>query len=288
MTVEEERIIETERVKDNIYDLGPGVLSIELPCGYIDGEGTLHDTLVVKEMTGVEEDILTGKGQIVPRLNKIISNCTVSIGSLTEKSDISNAVSEMTASDRLAALIALRRVSLGDFYDIKVTCPNKDCNIDISYHLDLSEIKVVKMKEPMVRNREDTLSTGRVVHWHIMSHKDEEWLSKLQKAMKKKKQQQDVLTLAMLSRVDKIDIAEGDKFILYELDRESRNKDGLKNSVKVVKELSLRERNEMRRLFTDIDGSVETELDFECSECEQEWKDELSVWELGFFFPSGT
>jgi len=270
--------IESEKTKAHHMDVGPGVLTVELPCGFIDPDEVLHDTLTVGEMTGYEEDILAGRGPIVPRLNQIISNCTKRFGDLTEKRDISGAVSLMTASDRLAALIAIRRVSLGDHYDVKIECPSSGCKEQSRFTLNLAEIDIVRMKEQRIRSREDKLSTSKIVKWHIMSAADEAWLSK------RTKRKEDVLTLAMLARVDSVDGEDDDGNIQhFVVQREGK---GFKDGLKRLKSLSIRERNEVRKLFEKHEGSVDTLVEFECPACQHEWKAEMEVGQAGFFFPS--
>jgi hypothetical protein len=277
--VKEDVKIETEGLKSHHMDVGPGVLSIDLPCGFIDEGGNLHDTLTVGEMTGYEEDILAGKGPIVPRLNQIIANCTKSFGAMDDKREIGRAVTQMTASDRLAALIAIRRVSLGDFYDVKIECPS--CREQSRFSLNLAQIDILRMKDQMQRKREDALSSGRKIRWHIMSAVDEEWLSK------RTKKKEDVLTLAMLARVDAVEIdKDGDgKFAFFEIDRDGK---GFKQALAVLKSLSIRERNDIRKLFDEHEGSVDTEVEFECPACQYEWKSDMDVGQAGFFFPSDT
>lgn len=274
--------IQTEATKGHHMDLGPGVIAVDLPCGFIDEDGNLHDTLTVGEMTGYEEDILAGKGPIVPRLNQIIANCTKRFGNLTEKREIANAVTQMTAADRLAALIAIRRVSLGDLYFVKIECPSKECKEQSRFTLNLSQIDIVRMKDQRTRSREDRFGADdKLVKWHIMSAKDEEWLSS------KKKRKEDLLTLAMLARIDSIDAPDGNGEIEHQkLERVERK--GYNNAIKLLKSLSIRERNEIRRLFEKHEGSVDTEVEFECPACEYEWKADMDVGQPGFFFPSDT
>lgn len=265
--VEAEKI-EQDKIKGDMMDVGPGVLSAELPCGYIDEEDELHGTIMVSEMTGYEEDIMAGKGPIMPRLNHVIANCTKCLGSISDKNKIAMAVSGLTAPDRMLSLIAIRRVSLGDFYNVKVPCPS--CKDVSRFPLDLSEVEIVAMPNRKQRIRDDELTTGRVIRWHIMRMEDEEWL------IKKQKKKEDVLTLAMLARVDEVD---GEK-----VDRNSE----YRKAMKKLKALTLRERTEIRHLFEREEGSVNTEVEFECPSCGHEWNADMDVTQIGFFFPSGT
>lgn len=266
----EEAKIETAKGKRHYMDVGPGALAVDLPCGYIDPDGKHHQTLVVTEMTGYEEDILAGKGPIVPRLNHIISNCTKQFGDISKKATIRMAVAELTAIDRMAALITIRRVSLGDAYDVKVTCPSSDCKEISNFSLDLSEVEMIEMPNQLERVTESTLASGKIVKWHIMTAKDEEWLTK------KQKRKEDMLTLAMMSRVDAIDD--------YDLGREQNYKTVLAK----LKSLTMKERTEIRELFEGAEGKVDTDVEFECPVCGYEWKADMDVGQASFFFPSAT
>jgi hypothetical protein len=275
---EDSKKIETEATKAHHMDVGPGVLTIELPCGFIDDEDTLHDTLTVGEMTGYEEDILAGKGPIVPRLNQIIANCSKQFGDLVEKREIAKAVVQMTAADRLAALVAIRRVSLGDYYDVKIECPDPKCKEQSRYSLHLADIDIVRMKNPRERVREDTLYSGTVVKWHVMSAADEEWLSK------RTRKKEDVLTLAMLARIESVRVMVDGRE--EELVIERDDKKGYKQALATLKSLKIRERNEIRKLFEEHEGSVDTDVEFACPACNYEWKADMDVGQIGFFFPS--
>jgi hypothetical protein len=270
--LDEREELEKHRIKGHMMDVGAGTFSVDLPCGYLDADGNIHRTMLVGEMTGYEEDILGGKGEIVTRINKIISNCTKKIGDIEDRRQIVQAVSRLTASDRMAALIAIRRISLGDFFDVKVRCPNKGCGDQSVFNLDLGDVELLMMENPTERERTDTLTTGKVIEWHIMTARDEEWLTQ------KQKKKEDIFTLNLLSRVDRIDGEEIGKL--------RENKKTYDDALKALKRLSIRERNEIRDLF-EIEGKVDIEVDFKCPSCGWEWKADMEVGHPNFFFRSG-
>ena len=92
------------------------------------------------------------------------------------------------------------------------------------------------------------------------------------------KKKEDVLTLGMLSRIDAVDDTK--------LNREK--KEDLVKSIEVLQDLTMRERGEVRQLFTGNEGHVDIEVEFTCPECEYEWKADMPVGQPSFFFPSGT
>jgi len=259
--------IEQEATKSHMLDVAPGNLAVDLPSGYI-LDGQVHTTVVVKEMTGYEEDILAGKGSIVVRLNAIVGNCMVQLGTLSERSELQRAASKLTGQDRMTILLAIRRVSLGDLYDSNATCP--ECNVSQHFTLDLKEIEIVAMPDRMNRTHTVVLPSKTEVVWHVLNSEDEEWLSQKQK----KKENQ--LTLGLLARVDAV----GDE----ELDRGKKYRQALAT----LKGLSTRDRNFLRDQFDKEEGSVNTEAEFDCEECGHNWKAKMDIGQSSFFFPSAS
>lgn len=252
-----------------------GVVSDVLPCGFVDNSGELHQQFVVREMTGVEEDLLAGKGPVLPRLNRVIANCLVSLGAIEDAATLSRIVDGLTATDRMVLLIAIRRASLGDDYTSKIKCPecNKESNISVS----LADLEKIPMPEPKTRNYLHTLSTGLQIGWHVMTGHDEDWL---QGQRKKANSDNDLLTLAMLSRIDSI----GRGANTQVLNRVT----AYPAAIAACKGLLTRERSELRALFTSTEGSIDTVVEYGCPSCNAEFRGDLDVAQMGFFFPAAT
>jgi hypothetical protein len=249
-------------------DSRAATLAVELPCGFLDEQGKVHVDLVVREMTGHEEDLLASKGPVLVRLNQIILNCAVRLGEIEDRAELAKAVRALTASDRMVAFIAIRRVSLGDVYSVRVQCPNAECREDVRYNLDLANMTVQPMADRAKRSFEDSMSSGDVVRWHVMRAEDEEWVNA------KGKRREDVLTLGLLSRVEQVGEAV--------LDRDGH----MREAMELLKNMSIRDRNRMRELFREREGHVDTQVDFSCPSCQHEWREELNLGQPGFFFPS--
>jgi len=259
--------IKQDATKGHVLDIGPGSIAVELPCGYIDGEA-VHASAVVREMRGHEEDILAGSGPVSARMNAIIGNCLIGVGSISEPSKLRGIVERLMAPDRMALLIAIRRASLGDKFDAHVVCPL--CKGEQHVTLDLKEVETVPMPDRMTREKTSALPSGIEIVWHVLTNDDEEWLTE------KRKKKVDLLTLGLLARIDMVN---GD-----DIDRSQ----GYRRAVSAVKDLSMRDRTALRAIFEKEEGKVDTNVTFECSnpDCGHEWSGKMDIGQRGFFFPS--
>jgi uncharacterized metal-binding protein YceD (DUF177 family) len=124
----------------------------------------------------------------------------------------------------------------------------------------LEELEVKPMEDAKVRVIESKLSNGTVVTWHVMTGVDEEKLGM------RKDIENDKITAAHMARIDKID--------------------GLPATKEAVKNLSFRVRTELKDLYEKYEGGVETEQDLQCSKCGHEFRKEIEIGQVGFFFPS--
>ena len=267
-------------MQKEMLDPSSSTLMDAFPCGYVDGEGVLHKEFTVKELTGEEEDVLTGKGPVTARLNQVLLNCITRVGTLVERADIKKVIEFMSAVDRMVALIALRIVSVDKMMDIRIKPPGV-AEIK-TFPLDLSTLERRDMENPEKRSRSDVLSTGRKIDWHIMDGKDEQWLTDMKERLNGK----DTMTLGMLARVDSID---GVELVRGHFDKKARKKgEQLTESFRALKGLRLRERNEIRGLFDEKEGFIDTSLEFEYRDDEGNLRTlttELPVGDRSFFFP---
>ena len=248
----------------------PGHLSGELLCGYNDGQ-TLHTTYMVREMTGVEEDILAGKGDPLTKFGHVIGNCTVSIGEIIDPKEIHRIVRRLPAIDRVELLIAIRRVSISDLYRFRYQCA--ECGHVGTAQVDLAKLERKPVKEPGKLIHEFVTPSGRKVEWKIMDGEDEVWL---RKARISKTWADDRLTLELLARVLKIDGTP--------VNRSSG--DGIRAAISALKALSLRDRNALRREFSEGEGDIDLDIEIGCESCGHEWKTQVPLGDEGFFFPA--
>ncbi len=249
-------------IENQISEPKSAVEIFELPCGYIDEEGTLHTELKVREITGHEEDMLANR-KMIPgqKINALIAQCTERVGTITDQGKLSQVVLDMTVGDRLFAIFAIRRVTVGNLYTFEARCDA--CNFTSQYTLDLSTLDIKEMPDRMKRKFEIELPRSKAkVKFHPMIGREE---MKLQQIDKKGT---DSLSLAIILRLDEID--------------------GKAPSLKQVKGMSMVDRQFIRKKFDEVEGGVETEVELDCSSCYQEFKQDLDVGQASFFFPTVT
>lgn len=258
----------------------PSVGVYDLPCGYVDAAGQLHSEVQLRELSGLEEDLLANdKVSAAKKMNGLITNCIVRLGSLTDRSAIAAAVPDMLVGDRVFVLLAIRRTSVGDAYPYEDECP--ECKKKSLFSLDLSTLEVVKMKDPTKRivdarlpgsaalkvwantgevpEAERKEPTGKTVRFRPITGKDEERASSVKGA--------DAVSTLLGLRVELLD--------------------GKPASIADIQALSMNERAYLRDvIFRENDGGVDTTLDVECPACSAEFSKELDIGQSGFFFPS--
>ena len=132
----------------NIEEPKSSIDGFELPCGFIDEKDTLHTDVIVKEMTGEEEEILAAKN--IPngkKYNRVLARCTTQIGDFTDPMTISRIVQELPQGDRIFLLFAIRRASLGDDMPFTTKCPS--CDQESQMEIDLSEGHLVSTSDSL-------------------------------------------------------------------------------------------------------------------------------------------
>lgn len=236
----------------------------ELPTGYLDETGALHREVVVKEITGVEEDILASrKLPVYQRMQKILENCTVSIGSFKAEGNPGwpRIIKSLTVSDRLFLIIKIRTVSIGAPFRFKTLCPA--CGETSDQVVNLDDFKIFGLSNPQERFWKGKLPrSGANYVAKVQTGQEEEKLAKIAQGA-------DMLSLAIVAR-------------LVELK-------GIQPvTLGLVKALSLADREHLRTEFKAHEGRVENEVDVGCPACDHEFKTEIDIGTPAFFFPSAT
>jgi len=239
----------------------PGIDSYELPCGLLTNEGELYTEVTLREMTGEEEEILGARNMpVTKKINKVLANCTESIGPLPRPS-IPSVIPHLMQGDRIFLLLAIRRVSLGDEMPFNSKCPS--CDSESQFIIDLGDLEIKPMPDPKQRFYELELPrTGKKVRMKTLTGTGEDAISKASNKGK------DIITTAIFCRVESID------------DQPPKMKD--------IKQLPLIDRNFLKNSWEDHEGGVDTTIQIGCPTCDYEYETELDISQEGFFNPSAA
>jgi len=218
--------------------------------------GTTYKDIVLKEITGHEEDLI-GNPKIAPevKLEQLIRQVITNIGPFEDRAIINEAVSTMLTGDRAFVIISLRRLSLGDVYDFVAECPN--CKYKELVSTNLADLTVKEAVGDRVQ--EMTCPSGKKVVWHFMTGFDEARNNTL------KDKEKDLLSIGITARVDAIN--------------------GTPSNMAMVKGLSTRDREALRTEFERCEPGVDMKLELVCTKCGFEHDRDMDI-DIGFFFPS--
>jgi hypothetical protein len=188
---------------------GRGRGEYTLPCGAVDEGGKVHKTVVLRELTGAEEDLMDDDDlSVTERTTRILSACCERIGEISDPATISGMIGDtldrgypVTSSDRIAMLIFLRRCSLGDNYKFERRCPR--CGfMNKNKVLDLRKIEMVEVPEDRVGKRRVEIMlprTKRKAILRVLTASKESAITTL------RPNQKDLRSAAILARLEQIE-----------------------------------------------------------------------------------
>ena len=139
-----------------------------LPIGYTDSDGHLHQTVVMRKMTGKEEAILTDKrfqrngGKLVTEL---LHSCVQKLGDLSSNSR--NIMSDLYSVDRNYMLLKLRSITFGAELKTTYTCPSCGQAIHLLEDLDelpLNHLEIGSQEDIVVDLQDGYLDRDGQVH----------------------------------------------------------------------------------------------------------------------------
>lgn len=116
----------------------PPSLVIQLPGGFMDVDGSVLDTVTVRELNGFDEEVIA---RVVSRndasfadvMHAVLSQCTVKIG---DKNSDPELLEFLYMGDWDAILLGIRIVSFGDSLNWKSNCPH--CSKLQTFNVDLT------------------------------------------------------------------------------------------------------------------------------------------------------
>jgi hypothetical protein len=255
---------------------GKGTADFALPVGYVDTEGKVHNHIVMKEMTGTEDDMMGNADlPIGERVSAVLASCTVKLGDITDKKIIADAISDsltaglpLTEQDRIASMVYLRRLSIGDLYKFERDCPR--CGTTAKNRAtDLRTLKIDQAEHPERRRVKVTLpKSGKEAVVKVLTAQGALEIGKL------RPDQKDLKSLAIVVRVESL----GGKPMSDPL-----------VALAKIKALPQADRNLIRQVYNAMETFVETDIEVECRNpiCRNKWEFPLDVGQ-GFFLDLGA
>lgn len=115
----------------------------ELPKGYVDKDGTLHREVVLREITGADQEAMLNpqlKNNPARMLTALLARVIVRLGSLDKARIDTSVTAGMLKSDRDFLIMKLKEIDSGPDLEIDVECP--DCATKFKATLDMADFFV--------------------------------------------------------------------------------------------------------------------------------------------------
>lgn len=123
---------------------------VDLPAGWIDQNGVLHRTALVRELNGFDEEALSHFDpfkNIAEFVTELLCRGVESIGDTHPDKQL---IQTLLIGDREALLLGIRRATYGDTVEQKMVCPNCEEDNDITIELS-KDVPVKSMDDPLTR-----------------------------------------------------------------------------------------------------------------------------------------
>ncbi len=228
-----------------------------------DGEQVLLNKVTLDEISGVEEDIMAGKGKdFNSKFYRVLVSCTKALSNedgsvvVDNKGDLRRVYKELAIADQVYLLLLLRIISVedGNIFRFKVPCPVCRPVRFMMRSVDLNEIEIKGMNDPEKRIYDYTTKSGNTFRCKVMTANDEKNIGS---------SKENLATRVLSSRIVEMN--------------------GKPARISDLKKLKLRERNELRRAFEEKEGGVNTKITVECEECNAEFDTEIDITQGNFF-----
>jgi hypothetical protein len=241
---------------------------IELPCGIFHNDH-VYDKVIVKEITGKQQNYLidvelvsNNFGHVPKLLEDLTSDYQTSEGSPLDlpKKDI---IAKLTTEDIEFLLLKIREVTYGENLGLPVVCPW--CDKAQTKKIELPSLEIKKLADKRQRTKIVELPKSKLTAEVRLLYLND--LFELYSILSKKASTLYTATLAVsLVRL-------GDKTMILPEDLASLP----------ITDLSL-----IEKAFSDLRGSVDTNIIHECDGCKKEFNTPLPIMDPSFFVPSRT
>jgi hypothetical protein len=207
----------------------------------------------IREMTATEEGFLASQKMLKSgeAFEKILRNCVV------EKDiDLDN----LLVGDRYFLMLAIRKLTYGDEYDFKVRCAS--CGQTFNMSVNLADLPIKKLDgDPDATHTITLPRTGKKVTFRLLRGRDEKKI-----ATTLRKSPQEIIRLSLYLHTVAVDGAEN-------------------FSEKFFETLPGADSQYYRKEIDAVTCGVDTVVEVECPECDNEFEVQLPISE-NFFFPN--
>ena len=114
--------------------------SFTLPKGYVDKDGNLHREVVIREITGADQEAMLSpqlRQNPAKMLSALLARVIVRLGTLDRNRIDTGVTSAMFKSDRDFLIMKLKELDSGPDMEIKVECP--DCGRKFTAMMDMAD-----------------------------------------------------------------------------------------------------------------------------------------------------
>jgi hypothetical protein len=232
--------------------------SCELKSGiYTEATGVIKN-IEFRELSGMEEDVLaSNKMSLSEKLTRVMSNCTIKIGTIEDRKTINEMIPKIMMADRWYYLVQLRILSVGAAYSFKAKCPSCEHVDAVDY--DLNQMKVESSADISNPYREIKLPSGKVVRYRLAD-------GTVDAKIESSSNDQNSATAGLYARIDTID--------------------GQPVGIDKVKALVLKDRAALRADIDKNEGSIDDVVKFVCPECGHKYEGNLPLEGRSFFYPA--
>lgn len=134
----------------------PSESEVYLPGGYVNSLNEVIRTAEVRELNGLDEELMAKAGSAAKAFNVLLQRGLVKIG---QEEVTKESVDNLLSGDRDAILIAIRRATFGDTMELNITCP--ECNVPQTTEVHLEHDVPVKKLEDTLEDRTFTVETKK-------------------------------------------------------------------------------------------------------------------------------
>lgn len=219
-----------------------------------------YKVVALREMRGSEEDILVSrrtKLDVYDRFLKVVESCTESIDAITDRNQIHDIMQYLCVSNLWYLIVMLRAISVDEKYRFNVIC--EICGNKLDLIVNLFDLEVRKSEITDDKITVDVNGNKFTLVPLLVNNK---------LALQGLLQRGDEASYDILARVEAIN-------------------DKIQVGLQDIKNLSIKDRNELRTYIEKLEGGVNNEVDVTCRHCGAEFVALLNMGEIGSAFFRG-